>query len=235
VLIDSDLDMYHQQSDTPALARTSNLHEELGQIEYIFSDKTGTLTRNEMEFRKCWVNNTSYGFGTTEIGAVAKARRLREGGAEEQTQHDPLAELDADKSIAQYHSDPSIEFDDVRLRKRFEDTAHPDSIHIRDFLRILSVSHTVVPEGDGSKASKVRYQAESPDEGALVLAAKCLGFFFCEKTSKTHIVDVFGKRETFELLNVNKFNSTRKRMSMVVRTPEGKILLMVKGADNVMV
>ena len=55
------------------------------------------------------------------------------------------------------------------------------------------MSHTVVPEGDTSNPAKIRYQAESPDEGALVLAAKCLGFFFCQKTSKTHTIDAFGQ------------------------------------------
>ena len=45
--------MYHPETDTPALARTSNLNEELGMVRYVFSDKTGTLTCNVMEFRKC--------------------------------------------------------------------------------------------------------------------------------------------------------------------------------------
>lgn len=234
LLIDNDIEMYYPLNDTPAQARTSNLNEELGQIEYIFSDKTGTLTRNEMEFRKCWIANTSYGFGTTEIGAAAKARELREGGATGKVAVRDPAELDADKHVAQYHPDPALEFDDVRIRKRYEE-GHKDARAIRDFLRVLSVSHTVVPEGDTSHPGKIRYQAESPDEGALVLAAKCLGFFFCQKTAKTHTVDVFGKKETYEVLNVNKFNSTRKRMSLVCRTPEGKIMLYIKGADNVMV
>ena len=120
----------------------------------------------------------------------------------------------------------------MRIRKRIE-SGHPDSRAIRDFFRNLSVSHTVVPEGE-PQPNKVKYQAESPDEGALVSAAKCLGFFYCEKTAKTHTVDVFGQRETYEILNVNKFNSTRKRMSCVVKTPENRLMLYIKGADNVM-
>jgi phospholipid-transporting ATPase len=59
-LINSDLDMYHAPTDTPALCRTSSLVEELGQIAYIFSDKTGTLTRNEMEFQECSIFGTMY-------------------------------------------------------------------------------------------------------------------------------------------------------------------------------
>ncbi|CAB0012892.1 unnamed protein product [Nesidiocoris tenuis] len=53
--INQDLDMYHEETDTPAMARTSNLNEELGMVKYIFSDKTGTLTRNVMEFKRCSV------------------------------------------------------------------------------------------------------------------------------------------------------------------------------------
>lgn len=60
LLINSDLDMYYAKTDTPALCRTSSLVEELGQIQYIFSDKTGTLTRNEMEFRQCSIAGIPY-------------------------------------------------------------------------------------------------------------------------------------------------------------------------------
>lgn len=57
--------MYYEETDTPAMARTSNLNEELGQVKYIFSDKTGTLTRNIMEFKKCTVGAEIYDVADT--------------------------------------------------------------------------------------------------------------------------------------------------------------------------
>lgn len=57
--------MYHVETDTPAMARTSNLNEELGQVKYVFSDKTGTLTRNIMEFKKLAVGNEIYSVADT--------------------------------------------------------------------------------------------------------------------------------------------------------------------------
>lgn len=53
--------MYYSGKATPAQARTTTLNEELGQIEYVFSDKTGTLTENIMTFKKCSINGRIYG------------------------------------------------------------------------------------------------------------------------------------------------------------------------------
>ena len=53
--------------DSYALARTSNLNEELGQIKYVFSDKTGTLTMNVMEYKKCTVGGISYSLDSDEM------------------------------------------------------------------------------------------------------------------------------------------------------------------------
>lgn len=95
-LINSDLDMYHAPTDTPALCRTSSLVEELGQIAYIFSDKTGTLTRNEMEFRECSI------FGTMFAQTVDDAKReqgqktfdvLRQGAEEDTEEGATIREL----------------------------------------------------------------------------------------------------------------------------------------------
>lgn len=59
--INWDLQMYYFEKDTPAKARTTTLNEQLGQIHYIFSDKTGTLTQNIMTFKKCCINGKIYG------------------------------------------------------------------------------------------------------------------------------------------------------------------------------
>lgn len=53
--------MYYPEKDTAAKARTTTLNEQLGQIHYVFSDKTGTLTQNIMTFKKCSINGKTYG------------------------------------------------------------------------------------------------------------------------------------------------------------------------------
>lgn len=62
-LINSDVRMFFADMEDQrfALCRNSDLIEELGQVEFIFSDKTGTLTQNKMEFKKCHVGSEVYG------------------------------------------------------------------------------------------------------------------------------------------------------------------------------
>ncbi|KAL8860010.1 MAG: hypothetical protein Q9178_003559 [Gyalolechia marmorata] len=60
MILMNDIEMYDEDSNTPMEARTSTINEELGQISYIFSDKTGTLTNNSMRFRKMSVAGTAW-------------------------------------------------------------------------------------------------------------------------------------------------------------------------------
>ncbi|XP_010497134.1 PREDICTED: putative phospholipid-transporting ATPase 9, partial [Camelina sativa] len=107
---------------------------------------------------------------------------------------------------------------------------------IQKFFRLLAVCHTVIPEVD-EDTEKITYEAESPDEAAFVIAARELGFEFFNRTQTTIAVReldlVTGKRveRLYKILNVLEFNSTRKRMSVIVQDEDGKLLLFCKGAD----
>lgn len=222
--INKDLNMFHADSNTPALARTSNLNEELGQVEYIFSDKTGTLTRNLMEFFKCSIGGEVYGTGITEI----------ERGIAEQN---GLKVEEAHRS-ANAVQEKGFNFDDARLM-RGAWRNEPNADLCKEFFRCLAICHTVLPEGDESP-EKITYQAASPDEAALVTAAKNFGFFFYRRTPTTIYVreshvEKMGKIQdvSYEILNVLEFNSVRKRQSVVCRYSDGRLVLYCKGADTV--
>uniref|UniRef100_A0A8D2Q2T6 Phospholipid-transporting ATPase n=1 Tax=Varanus komodoensis TaxID=61221 RepID=A0A8D2Q2T6_VARKO len=189
--INWDIDMHYEPTDTAAMARTSNLNEELGQVKYIFSDKTGTLTCNVMQFKKCTIAGIAYG---------------------------QSSEAKEDKMF----SDPSL-LENLQNK-------HPTAPIICEFLTMMAVCHTAVPEREDDK---LIYQAASPDEGALVRAAKHLQFVFTGRTPDSVIIESLGQEERYELLNVLEFTSARKRMSVIVRTPTGKLRLYCKGADTV--
>ncbi|XP_066385390.1 phospholipid-transporting ATPase 3-like isoform X1 [Miscanthus floridulus] len=224
--INNDLHMYHAESNTPALARTSNLNEELGQVEYIFSDKTGTLTRNLMEFFKCSIGGEMYGTGITEI---------EKGGAE---RAGIKIDDDEGKRSANAVHEKGFNFDDARImRGAWRNEPNPEAC--KEFFRCLAICHTVLPEGEET-LEKIRYQAASPDEAALVAAAKNFGFFFYRRTPTTvmvresHVERMGSIQDVpYEILNVLEFNSTRKRQSVVCRFLNGRLVLYCKGADNV--
>ncbi|KAF8466614.1 hypothetical protein BDZ91DRAFT_158387 [Kalaharituber pfeilii] len=201
-LINSDLDIYYEATDTPAVCRTSSLVEELGQIEYIFSDKTGTLTCNVMEFRQCSISGICY------ADEVPEDRRATVQDGVEVGIHD---------------------FNKLKENLKI----HPSSANMDQFLTLLAVCHTVIPERKEDKPNEIKYQAASPDEGALVEGAVKLGYQFVARKPRSVTINVFGKEREYELLNVCEFNSTRKRMSAIFRCPDGKIRLYCKGADTV--
>lgn len=156
-LINFDLDMYYAKTDTPAVCRTSSLVEELGQIEYVFSDKTGTLTCNEMEFRCCSVAGIAYADVVDE-----NKRGEGEDGKEGWKTFAEMREF-LDESVSDPFSDAGSS--PVDQQKEI----------LREFLTLLAVCHTVIPE---VKDGKTIYQASSPDEAALVAGAELLGYQF---------------------------------------------------------
>jgi phospholipid-transporting ATPase len=189
--LSSDIDMYYPPYDMPAKVQSSNLNEELGQISYVFSDKTGTLTCNVMEFKKCSIAGKSY--GTNQ-------------------------QMDASDKI------PYVNFCDEALD-------HENS-RVVDFFTHLATCHTVVAEEEDHK---IEYKASSPDELALVNAAKYFGVHFLGRDKENNMeIDMHGDPCVIRILNVIEFNSVRKRMSVICEMPDGAIKLLVKGADSVL-
>ncbi|XAR55871.1 Phospholipid-translocating ATPase [Bertholletia excelsa] len=232
LFINQDIDMYYEEADKPARARTSNLNEELGQVDTILSDKTGTLTCNSMEFVKCSVAGTAYGHRVTEVEKVM-ARRGSPWANEMVNGKDYIDESDDTKPLVK-----GFNFVDKRVMNG-KWVSEPHSDVIQKFFRLLAICHTVIPEMD-ENTGKVSYEAESPDEAAFVIAARELGFEFHKRTQTSvflrELDPASGKKveRLYKLLNVLEFNSARKRMSVIVRDEEGKLLLLCKGADSVM-
>ncbi|XP_056147164.1 phospholipid-transporting ATPase IC [Lampris incognitus] len=206
--INWDLQMYFPEKDTPAKARTTTLNEQLGQIEYIFSDKTGTLTQNIMAFKKCTIAGRTYGNPTTAEGVSLDRGR-------------PV-----DFSWNRY-ADRKFQFTDNFLISCIRSKKDKDAL---EFFKLLSLCHTVMVE---QKEDDLVYQAASPDEGALVTAARCFGFVFLRRTQDTITISEMEKEMTYEMLALLDFNSDRKRMSIILRFPDGRIRLYCKGADTV--
>uniref|UniRef100_A0A8D0CJF6 Phospholipid-transporting ATPase n=1 Tax=Scleropages formosus TaxID=113540 RepID=A0A8D0CJF6_SCLFO len=215
--INWDRRMYQAQRDTPAEARTTTLNEELGQVEYIFSDKTGTLTQNIMVFSKCSINGKIYGMRQWQ-----QTRQL----------------LNSKGTLK--HKTPCVDFSFNPLRdRRFRFHDHSlleamklDETAVREFFRLLALCHTVMPEE--KMEGELVYQAQSPDEGALVTAARNFGFVFRARTPETITVYELGKAVTYQLLAILDFNNVRKRMSVIVRNPQGRARLYCKGADTIL-
>ncbi|KAI5863163.1 phospholipid-translocating P-type ATPase [Durotheca rogersii] len=202
ILINDDLDIYYDKTDTPANCRTSSLVEELGMVGFVFSDKTGTLTCNMMEFKQCTISGIQY------ADEVPEDRRATVQDGVEVGIHDFK-----------------------RLNENKKSDASAEAIH--HFLALLATCHTVIPEREEEKGGKIKYQAASPDEGALVQGAVTMGYTFVARKPRSVIIEVEGKEYEYELLAVCEFNSTRKRMSAIYRCPDGKIRVYCKGADTV--
>ncbi|KAH9476290.1 Putative phospholipid-transporting ATPase C24B11.12c [Psilocybe cubensis] len=240
--ISQDVEMYYKPYDTPCVPKTWNISDDLGQIEYVFSDKTGTLTQNIMEFQKCSVHGVTYGEGITE---AQRGAATREGKGDTLNPDEINAKLEKLKTqmvntMARAFKNRYMQVDKLTLvSPKFADDLIDRSgeqrTHMIAFFRALALCHSVLADKPEPQASPflINYKAESPDEAALVSAARDAGFPFLGKSKDTLEIEVMGQSEKYTLLKLLEFNSTRKRMSVVLRCPDGKLIMYCKGADSV--
>ncbi|KAH9261482.1 hypothetical protein BASA81_000138 [Batrachochytrium salamandrivorans] len=252
-----DVEMIHQGEDPlsgepfkhRSKVRTMDLCDAIGQVSYVFSDKTGTLTNNVMEFRKMSMGGKSYGLGTTIIGVAAFERENKMKEAN-----------DARLFLEKMENDPHPRFvnfteQQPQFGSQLEQGQIPGS---REFLTALAICHEVLVEAvktdDGKDTGKFRLSASSPDDQALVVAAGEFGFKFTNRGNGGRTIDVMetapskyikgeryvdeedkrpGRLVTYNLLETLEFTSTRKRASVIVsRSGTDQLLLFCKGADS---
>ncbi|KII90096.1 hypothetical protein PLICRDRAFT_53206 [Plicaturopsis crispa FD-325 SS-3] len=195
------------------IVRTSTLPEELGRIEYLLSDKTGTLTQNEMEMKKLHMGTMSYGFDSMD--EVAHQLATAFGATAEQHEHVRRGSTVTGAQLA------------TRGRRDM-------SSRVRDVVLSLALCHNVTPvtNDDGT----VTYQASSPDEVAIVKWTESIGLtlVFRDRT-RIELQTPLGSRVTYDVLDIFPFTSESKRMGIVVRDAQtGEIMFLQKGADVVM-
>ncbi|ODA79125.1 hypothetical protein RJ55_04717 [Drechmeria coniospora] len=273
LILMQDVDMYDAASDTPMVANTTTILENLGQVSYIFSDKTGTLTENMMRFRKlsvagvaCLHDMDVQRDEASKPNKAASERALGGGLGEEKAKSASaprgakiLGDEDDDDDDDDVHrlTRPSRPFS-IGSASHWRSSVHPNeepemktedlleylrqkpnttfSRKAKHFLLCIALCHTCLPEikDDG----KIAFQAASPDELALVEAARDLGLMLVDRPAqsiKLQSRDGDGNLqvETYQVLDVIEFSSKRKRMSIIIRMPDGRLCIFCKGADNV--
>ena len=223
------------------IARNSTIPEELGRISYVFTDKTGTLTKNEMIFKIIAMDS--------EVFNEEKFADLKQILSDECQEGNDAPMLDLIKkqniipennlstsNISNSDSNlisTSLKGSEPKMKKSLK--RHRNKL-IRDAITAMCLCNNVTPIVDDNDNSKMTYQASSPDEVALVKFAETLDMKLVARTDKLiTIVDAAGNEEEFDVLANFPFSSDTKRMGIILKNRKhGHIIYYLKGAENVM-
>lgn len=218
-----------RDKDIPGtVVRTSTIPEDLGRIEYLLSDKTGTLTQNEMELKKIHVGTVSY--ANEAMDEVASF--IRQGFA------------------GNALTTPSTVFGTQAGQGTAPRTRREIGSRVRDIILALGLCHNVTPtteEEDGQKVTA--YQASSPDEIAIVRYTEEVGLKLSYRDRQNVVLESTDSKQVVvrvRILDIFPFTSDSKRMGIIVQFQqdenaldidskhEPEIWFYQKGADTVM-
>jgi phospholipid-transporting ATPase len=218
-----DVHMYDRKKKLSAHVQTSTLNEELGQVEYIFSDKTGTLTQNYMEFKKMSIGSKIYGEYAIRPYSPNISADIN------LTKSEYIPETEAHLKSDRYGQINNFNFFDSSFNSNDENN--------RLFLLCMAMCHTVIIHKSKEENEGLSYMSSSPDEEALVNAARAFNFIFKNRDNKNKVtLEINGEDEYFLLLNVIEYTSERKKMSVIVKELKtNKIFVLIKGADSALI
>ncbi|KAI5285742.1 putative aminophospholipid-translocase, partial [Ascosphaera aggregata] len=204
------------------VVRTSTIPEDLGRIEYLLSDKTGTLTQNEMELKKIHVGTVSYANEAMDEVAGYVRQGFAVSGF---TGNAPSAAAATDATDSGH---PSTLITAANVNSNLGNAATPMTrtrreigSRVRDLVLALALCHNVTPTTEEEGGQKLtRYQASSPDEIAIVRYTENVGLRLVHRDRHTIVlksVDTGNVAVRVKILDIFPFTSESKRMGIIVQ------------------
>lgn len=222
--ISKDIDMTNKNNMIGAAVHSSNLNEELGQVNFIFTDKTGTLTKNKMKFKAFTVGTISFGEENIDSNINILFNKINK---------DKYGEI------------PDIEFIDkeYKLKQILENintiNLFPKNL-LHFFYNLCLCNDVEIDIKKFQKYSKLEYFSSSSDEKCLINFSRYCGFIYKQKTNDNNIIieknfDNIQEETIFKKYHILEFTSERRRMSVIIKNEKdnNKYYLYIKGSDNV--